>query len=139
MSEPAYHLLALPAIAAKATDGGPAVSTAVAAAVERRRAAATLGWCGECGARNRSIPEPTSVATPMLLLAHTARCEADFMSLLVAEHAVDYVGYEAVRVRSNGSTDVSWLAAPVALPAGFAHVRGAIPDEPVVWPAEVRW
>jgi len=127
--------LALPCVAGRALDGGTAVPERVARELVRRRLSATLGHCA-CGGRYGSVPmDPRPGCAPLLMLAHTARCEADFAALLATEDCDPrLLGFEVVRMPEDGRPH--WLDA-VELPAGYVH-RCRIPDERIEWPAEVK-
>ena len=127
--------IALPCIAGRAQDGGPVVPTRVLRELARRRLSATLGYC-PCGGRYSTPPlDPRPGCAPLMMLAHTARCEADFAALLATEDCDPrLLGLEVVRMPEDGRPH--WLDA-VELPAGYVH-RCRIPSEAIEWPDAVK-
>ncbi len=126
--------LALPVLAARAVDGGSAVSDRVAREIARRRVLATIGKC-LCGGAYRSSPAERRPGTaPLVWFEHSSECEGAFTALLREEGADRrYIGFEVVQLVG----EPHWLDQPVELPVELvpAHDCAArIPRGPVVWP-----
>lgn len=129
--------LALPCIAGRALDGGPVVPERVARELARRRVSATLGGCA-CGGRLHSVPmDPRPGCAPLLMLNHTAECEAASAALLRTENCHPrLIGFEVVRL-PEGPYAPHWLDQPAEMPRGLVDHVCRIPDERVEWPAAV--